>query len=436
MNTQPQSTSDLKIKLLVMKVASRCNLNCRYCYMYNLGDETYKNQPKVMSDEVVDAMLHRVKAHCIERGIDVFDFNFHGGEPLLAGPDFFRKFVAKANALLLPSITPVYSMQTNGTLLTDEWCELLGELDIHIGISLDGTPEANDMNRIDHAGRGSYNDIVKGIHIAMNSPHLNGRPGLLSVINVFSDPVAVYEHFKTLNPHNIDFILPDANHNHLPPGRKRELNDTWHTPYADWLIPIFDRWFSEKRPFGITMFESIVRTILGSNGNSEAVGSANKEQLVIETNGGIEPIGQLKICANGFTKLGANVLKDDFSAVLETDLGYLYHLSGKKLCRYCTECPVRDLCGSGYLPHRYSAENGFNNPSVYCKDLATLITHIQNRIYDAIQPALAEEAGLQRIELNEIQDWLKNNRHWLYERDEELEYFAEDKYVASINIVM
>ena len=72
-------------------------------------------------------------------------------------------------------------MQTNATLLTEEWCEVLGKLNIQIGISLDGTPEANDIFRIDHAGKGSYTRIVKGLKIAQNSPYLNTAPGILSV---------------------------------------------------------------------------------------------------------------------------------------------------------------------------------------------------------------------------------------------------------------
>ncbi|HEY1202986.1 MAG TPA: hypothetical protein VGE79_18505 [Niastella sp.] len=88
MDLQTLPVSDLKCKLLVLKVASRCILNCTYCYMYNLGDTTYMKQPKVMSDDVVDSLITRVKKHCHMHGIDVFDFNFHGGEPLLAGPEF------------------------------------------------------------------------------------------------------------------------------------------------------------------------------------------------------------------------------------------------------------------------------------------------------------------------------------------------------------
>ena len=69
---------------IVIKIASRCNLNCSYCYMYNLGDTTYKSQPKLMSNDIIDSLINRVKEHCQEHGIKNFHFVIHGGEPLLA----------------------------------------------------------------------------------------------------------------------------------------------------------------------------------------------------------------------------------------------------------------------------------------------------------------------------------------------------------------
>src|SRR5688572_1741196 len=157
-------TNPLKCQTLVIKIASRCNLNCKYCYMYNMGDLSFQKQPKVMKDVVLTAMMQRVKDHCAIHGIKAFTLIMHGGEPLLAGFDFFRKFVNTANEMLLPDVQPVFVLQTNGTMLTEEWCQLLGELKIvNLGISLDGVKEINDINRIDHAGRGSYDRIIQGL---------------------------------------------------------------------------------------------------------------------------------------------------------------------------------------------------------------------------------------------------------------------------------
>ena len=68
----------------IVKIASRCNLNCKYCYVYNMGDRTWVSRPAVMEPETIAAMLDKVSAHCIDHEVPHFEFILHGGEPLLA----------------------------------------------------------------------------------------------------------------------------------------------------------------------------------------------------------------------------------------------------------------------------------------------------------------------------------------------------------------
>lgn len=391
MNTP--TTNPLKCQTLVIKIASRCNLNCKYCYMYNMGDLSFQKQPKVMKDIVLVAMMQRVKDHCAIHGIKAFTLIMHGGEPLLAGFDFFRKFVQTANEMLLPDVQPVFVLQTNGTMLTEEWCQLLGELKIvNLGISLDGVKEINDINRIDHAGRGSYDRIIEGLKTAQNSKHLKTPPAVLSVVNIDADPVGTYLHFKDLGITNVDFLIPDSTYEQPPPRPTVDQGLSAETPYADWMIRIFDQWFSEGNDrISIRKFELIMHMILGGVVTADNFGSLFNEVLVIETDGGIEAVDVLKICGDSFTKAGANVLSHSFEEAMNTDLANLYHMSHKKLCTQCMKCPVKDVCGGGYLPHRYKKENGFNNPTIYCKDMLKLITHIQNRVVQQLPEHILEK---------------------------------------------
>lgn len=392
---QDMKTSDLKVRVLVLKMVSRCNLDCTYCYVYNLGDTTYRDQPRVMPPEVASALFARVRSHCLRHGMDRFFFIFHGGEPMLAGPEFFERFVEEANRVLLPEVQPVFSMQTNGTLIDEAWCAHLERLGIPFGISLDGPPEVNDLHRVDHAGRGSYADVRRGLDIAVAA---GSKPGLLTVIDVASDPVAIYEHFASLGIRTVDFLLPEATHDRPPKG----LPGT-DTPYADWLIRIFDRWFPESPVrVRIRIFEDIIAQILGAKSTIDTMGTSKNEVLVIEADGGIEPIGSLKVCGHGFTKLGANVRTHELDDALATDLARAYHLSGQILAPECRACAVHEVCGGGYLPHRYRAENGFDNPSVYCRDLMKLTTHVQNRVLDVLSPRARERLGVTRMTFEDV----------------------------------
>ncbi len=368
---------------LVLKVASRCNLNCAYCYMYNVGDNTFQQQPKVMSRETVRSICKAVNDHCKKNRLKKFEFIFHGGEPLLAGQLFFRNFIRCSEEVISARVKLYYSLQTNGVLMNDEWSELLSSLRISVGISLDGEQETNDQYRKDHKGRGTYQKVIEGIETAKKYTFLKNNLGILTVINVSSDPVAVYENFKQLDIHNFNLLLPYGTYN-FPPAKIKPMHAGIFTPYADWLIGIFDLWFEDEHRPEIRLFTSVIELLLGMNNEFEYFGKAKIEYLVIETDGSIEPSGALKVCGNGFTKSGLNITQHSLDEALEMPLIKLYHLSHFLLPAKCIFCPLKEICGGGHLPTRFSRKDAFNNPSVYCLDYMKLITHIQNRLWDIL----------------------------------------------------
>jgi uncharacterized protein len=386
-------SAGVPITSYVLKVASRCNLNCSYCYMYNKGDESYLDQPRMMSDDTVRALLTRARTHCLQQGLDSVIFSFHGGEPLLAGVDFFRRFVTAGTAILGESVKPTYVLETNGTLLTREWLDLFCDLNIGFGISLDGPPDIHDRWRVNHAGIGSYRDVRRAIDLVLSDRRCDGLfGGVLSVIDLAGDPLEIYQHLREIGLPRCDFLLPDGTRDHPPPG---VMLDRPQTPYADWLITIFDRWFdSQDTSFSIRLFESIIRLLFDPDGGNDCLGGGSNGLLVIETDGGIEPVDVLKICGPAFTKTGLNVARNEISDVYSIDLVNLYLRGATAACDICQDCAVFPICGSGYLPHRYASWNGFDNPSVYCRDLMKLITHIRDRVLTTIPPETRQKLGL------------------------------------------
>ncbi|MBA3993114.1 MAG: radical SAM protein [Cyanobacteria bacterium DS2.3.42] len=384
-------TNLLPLSAFVLKIASRCNLNCSYCYMYNLLDKTYKDQPMVMAQVVVDAVIAKTKKHALDHGLTRIDYIFHGGEPLLAGEEFFRYFVATANSAMLPEITPVFALQTNATLLNEKWLELFEDLSICIGVSLDGDKETNDANRVDHQGKGSYDKVASALKLIQSRPKtLQNWCGILTVINVNSDAVNTYEHFRELSVGAVDLRLPDATHDNPPP----EIG-SGATPYADWLIPIFDKWFQNPdSDFQIRLFENVIGLVFGSQRTTEDVGGKMSNFAVIETNGGIEPPGALKACEEGLTKVGLNILTHDIDDVYSIPLFATFLSGADNLCATCKSCPVVSVCGAGKFAHRYSSERKFDNPSVYCEDLKKLITHIQRKTVEALPSGLRSQMRL------------------------------------------
>lgn len=395
-------------KALVVKVASRCNLNCTYCYMYNMGDTTYKNQPKVMQHDVIGALINEINSYCLKYELKTFLIVFHGGEPLLTGKDFYEDFVTAEKKIIGDKVRLIYTIQTNAVLLTDAWCELFARLNITVGISLDGTAAINNKYRIDHSGKGSYDRIVKGLKIAQNNAKINRALGIITVINNSVSPYEVYSHFKELGIRKADFLFPDANYEHQP---IRTYNNplTVEYEYGQWLSDLFDLWIADDSSrIKINFFENIILTLLGERVSNEVIGTENNELLVIETDGSIESVDTLRICGNGITKEDINIKTSGLADAFNNEMVKLYYSANKNLCKTCSSCPVSEVCGGGYLPHRYKNSNGFDNPSVYCKDLMKLITHIQNNIFSQLPAEILEESQITMLSYHEAKSLLIN----------------------------
>ncbi|MEA5460949.1 radical SAM protein [Arcicella sp. LKC2W] len=365
------------IRGVVLKVASRCNLNCEYCYMYNLGDETYKLQPKFMSDEVVDNLLLRIQNYISKNNIKDFQFIFHGGEPLLIQPTFYQKFIKKANLRFINQISLDYIIQTNGVLLSPKWCKILGNLGIKIGISIDGMTEQANRFRVNHQGVNSLAETLIGIKNAQQSRHLKYLPSILTVINSALEPKDLYQQYKEKGIRNINVLLPDGTYDNLPFGH--HFDDT---VYGNWLIELFDNWFydTDKNKPQISVFNQLIHLILGGDGIFDSWGGSGNVYLIIETNGDIEPQDSLKSCGDGFTKTHLNVQQNEFEDIFEHQLFKKCLDSQQRLSKKCQSCEVVDVCNGGFITHRFSHLSGFDNPSIYCKDLEKLIRHISESI--------------------------------------------------------
>jgi uncharacterized protein len=375
--------------------------------MYNMGDKSYLSQPKFMSPAVTDKLIERVNDHCLENGLHEFLFAFHGGEPLLIGHDYYRQFVEKVHERLNKSIKPHFAVQTNGVLLDSSWSLLLASLGIQVGISLDGTEQVNDKFRLDHKGRGSYKKVIRGLQEALRQPYHSKTLGILSVVNPEADPHETYMHFRDLGVPNVDFLLPYNNYDKLPPGYEDPFDS--QTLYGNWLIRVFDSWFTDEsntKP-AIRMFTGIIESLLGGEFPNDLLGNFNNQLLVIETDGAIEAVDYLKSCGNGFTKAGASIVTHALSAAMDFKLANLYINSHTKLHKQCLSCPVQEVCGGGHLTSRYSSLNGFNNPSVYCRDLLKLITHIQNRVFSGFPADILESTGARLLSFEEALDLIR-----------------------------
>jgi len=358
------------------KTASRCNINCTYCFVYNLADTLWRTQPALMSEEVARQTARRIREHCEYHNKSNISITFHGGEPLLGGMKQLRMLVSVIEEIL-PDFKICLGIQSNGLLFTEEIGDFFLEKGIRLGISIDGPPSINDIYRVDHQGRPTSAELEKKLELLLSPTYRKIFSGFLCVINPEVDPIAVSDYLLSYQPNSYDLLFPLNHHSNPPVGKIKDRNAT---PYGDWLIKAFDHWAAQNTQTTVRIFRSIMNLVCNRSSLVESLGLSTVDLIVVEANGEIEAVDSLKSTYEGATKLGFNVFDNDFNTVASHYAVRSRQMGAKTLCPKCQACPIVKICGSGYVPHRYSAENGFNNPSVYCADLEKLIRHIHSYI--------------------------------------------------------
>jgi uncharacterized protein len=361
----------------ILKIHSRCDLACDYCYMYEMADQRWRDQPYRMSREVVDGVAARIAEHARSHGLTSLDLVLHGGEPLLAGPELIAHAVRSVRRAAGPAVAVGAAIQTNGVRLGG-YLDLLDSLDVRVGVSVDGDAVAHDRHRRHANGRGSHAAVAAALDRLGSPRYRHLFSGLLCTVDLANPPVPTYEALLASAPPRIDFLLPHGNWSAPPPDR---VPGSDATPYADWLIAIFDRWYGAPRQeTEIRLFSEIIQLLLGGVSSSEAVGLSPAGMVVIETDGGIEQSDMLKSAYDGASATGLHVLRNSFDEALSQPSIAARQLGELALSPECHACGLRRVCGGGLYPHRYRAGRGFANPSVYCPDLFRLITHIRRTL--------------------------------------------------------
>lgn len=367
---------DLALATLIVKVAARCNLDCDYCYMFNQADQSWRRRPKRMTDSVFAALVQRVAEHCRLTGQPRVRLVLHGGEPCLVGAATVDRWASLARAHLGGVSRLSLSIQTNGTLIDDDWIAILKRHDFDVGVSCDGPPEIHDAHRFDHGGRGSHAHVVRGIARIRDA----GIPfAILCVAEPGTDGIDVHRHLvDELGARSINYLLPDVTHVTVLDYQRRY----GRTPCADHLIPVFDEWWSrDSINVEVTTFTNIARIILGGRSRSDALGNEPLGFAFVETDGDIEGLDVLRVCGEGVASTQTNVLHNPLRMLGEhSELHRQSIFTGLPRPTACFGCREEETCSGGYLPHRWHPVHGFDNPSAWCADLLALFAHVRRAL--------------------------------------------------------
>lgn len=372
--------SPAPFRQFILKTHGRCNLACDHCYVYTKIDQRWRSRARVMSAETVDQVASRIAAHAGAHRLPFVDVVLHGGEPLLAGPARLEHCVRAIRAAVGPGTEVRFGTQTNGLLLSRSFLSLLSSLGVRVGVSLDGDQEAHDRHRRGPDGGGSFRAAAIALRRLRDYPEIYG--GLLCTIDLENDPVRTYEALLSFAPPAVDFLLPNANWVNPPPGR---VPGAPGTPYADWLIAVFERWYSAaEQETVVRLFTEIIKVLFGGRSDLEGIGTTPSSMIVVETDGSIERSDMLNAAFDGAATTGLHVAHDDFDAVARQPA--VIDARRGSCPTACRDCALRRVCGGGAYAHRYRESTGFDGPSVYCPDLFRLISHIRDRLTRDVAP--------------------------------------------------
>lgn len=331
-----------KIELLIKPVSYLCNLDCGYCF-YKKTKSIYSH-PERMRDEVLEKLISSVMEY--SNGGHAL-FSWQGGEPLLAGIDFYKKVIELQIKYGKRGQIVSNTIQTNGILINEEWIEFFKKYRIFIGISVDGPPEIHNFYRKYPSGKGSFNDVIKKINLLRKG---NVEFNILSTIGeeTAKYPEKIFEFFVSKGLYFLQFI-PAVD-------RKRgKMSKFSITPknYGHFLCRIFDKWWNNGNPFvSIRFFDNILEILSGITPNSCTLKKRCGEYLVIEHNGDVYPCD---FFVNKDFKLG-NIFENSFEELVSyatENFGKLKEISPEE----CKKCEWNFICNNGCLWFRW-VKNG------------------------------------------------------------------------------
>lgn len=353
------------IHVVAKPVGPACNLDCEYCFYLEKQALFDAGKPFRMSDEVLSAFITN---YITSQPTPAVEFVWQGGEPTLLGIDFFKRVIELQKPFSgMKTITN--SLQTNGTLLTDEWCRFLKDYNFMVGISLDGPEEIHDRYRRDRAGKGTFDKAIRGLSLLQE--HGIECNVLTSVAReTASRPLEVYRFLKDSGVEFIQFApvverLPDdRSRQHglrlaQPAALDREELRTEVTPwsvipeeYGDFLIAIFEEWVRKDVGTVFVMnFEWALNAWIGEPSPVCIHAKQCGRSLVIEHNGDVFACDH---CVYPEYRLG-NVLADALPALAEQSRRMGFGVTKETaLPQKCRECEVLAACRGGCPKHRFA----------------------------------------------------------------------------------
>jgi uncharacterized protein len=350
------------IQIVAKPVGPKCNLACEYCFYLEKEVLFPQGKDRVMPDEVLQAYITK---YITLQPTPAVQFVWQGGEPALAGLDFYRRVIELQQPFAATKAI-TNSLQTNGTLLTDEWCEFLREHNFLVGLSLDGPEDVHDRYRRGRSGKGSFDRVMQGMRLlqkhgvefnvmATVARETAYRP--LDVYRFFREEGVDFIQFtpvieRVADSHTAKLGLKLAGPLSTNDGERPTVTEWSVEPeaYGDFLIAIFEEWVrNDVGTVHVMNFEWALNAWIGNPSpvcqHAQSCGKA----LMMEHN------GDLYACDHSMYpefRLG-NIVHDSPVLLAEQSVAGGFGVKDADLPASCLDCSVLRACWGGCPKHRF-----------------------------------------------------------------------------------
>lgn len=343
----------------VVKLLESCNLACSYCYQADLLAPR-----QVMARDTLDRVLAEL-ARVTEGPLQILWF---GGEPTQVGLKYFREAVEAARAIFGPRLR--HAIQTNATLVDDEWAALFAEHRFTVTVSLDGPADLHDACRVHHGGQGSHASVVRAVEI-MQRRGVEPRASCVVAAHTLPHAERLVDYFAELGLHEIDF----------PPGMRFVGGDfealVGAEAYGHFMVRVMERWLAHGRTgYRVRSLAGLARAMAGKAPNFCKLEGSCARYVTFAHNGDIYPCDEFT--GQDGHRLG-NVLSDALDDILRSERAQAIHETWTALPRACEPCEWRDVCRGG-CPFERRVGGGVDHRSVVCEGLKILYARMRREI--------------------------------------------------------
>lgn len=382
MNNTPDTKAPRPVVFssMLKPVGSNCNLDCAYCYYLDKANIYHHAQP-VMGEELLEKYIRQyIEANEVPR----IEFCWHGGEPLLAGLDFYRRAV-ELQKKYGGNREIINSLQTNGTLITNEWCTFFRDNNFLIGISIDGPKDIHDAYRINKGREPTWKKVIQAVKMLK---HKGVDFNTLSVVNNLSEGrgAEIYTFMKSIGSHYMQFMpaleyVADTDYKNrpviVPPGTPGSHPAPWGISaegFGRFLVDVFNQWLiRDVGTYYVQHFDASLAKWAGENPGICTFKETCGEALVVEHNGDVYSCDHFVYPGH---RLG-NIAETGLKHLFNSDKQYYFGLEKKiSLPGECRRCNYYFVCTGQCPKHRFEkSSDGEDGMNALCRGYKMFFEH-------------------------------------------------------------